>query len=482
LSFREKVKNLRNIHKKILFPLLLILAFLQANKGHEEEGKVFLLKDVPFIEQKPDFCGEACIAAWLGRLGCPISQDQVFNLSGVDPHLGRGCVTSEMKTALEQLGFNPGPVWFKVDAKHPEKEMNTLWMALLDDLKKGIPSIVCMHYDDAPDTTEHFRLILGYDPSKDTVVYHEPAKSNGSYKSMDLRTFLKLWPLKYSGDEWTIVRMRLEGGAVPPVPEEKGFTSADFAQRVMQLKKRLPKGFSFLIQKPFIVTGDESREDLEQRGQDTVRWFTEQIQKKYFPRDPPLIYEIWLFRDNASYRKYTREVFHDDPDTPYGYCSSEHSALIMNIATGGGTLCHEIVHAFMPSNFPDCPSWFNEGLGSLYEQCGTNNGAVAGLTNWRLKGLKDEIRRASLPSFETLCGTSSSQFYNMRKGDNYAQARYLLYYLQEKGLLEKYYTDFRTNVKGDPTGYKTLQLVLSEKDMKSFQARWEKWVLTLRFP
>lgn len=471
-----------NFLKTIKLPLFLILTLLPATTGYGEEQKILLIRDVPFIKQKPDFCGEACIASWLSRQGRAVSQDYIFNLSGVDPHLGRGCVTSEMKTALELLGFKPGPVWFNLNAKSPEKEINALWLALTEDLKKGIPSIVCMHYDDAPDTTEHFRLILGYDPSTDKLIYHEPAESDGGYRRMARARFLKLWPLKYSGDEWTVIRMRLEGGAVPPVPEEKGFTSADFAQRAMQLKKRLPKSFSYLIQKPFIVTGDESREDLEQRAQYTVKWFTEQIQKKYFPRDPPLIYEIWLFRDNASYRKYTREVFHDNPDTPFGYCSSEHSALIMNIATGGGTLCHEIVHAFIPSNFPDCPSWFNEGLGSLYEQCGTRNGEVAGLANWRLKGLKDEIRRGSLPSFETLCGTSSFQFYNMKKGNNYAQARYLLYYLQEKGLLEKFYNDFRTNVKWDSGGFKTLQLVLSEKDMKSFQDRWEKWVLTLIFP
>ncbi len=473
---------MRDLHKKILFPLLLVIAFLPANKGYEEEAKVLLIKDVPFIVQKPDFCGEACIAAWLSHLGHTISQDQVFNLSGVDPNLGRGCITSDMKTVLERMGFNPGFVWFKINAKRPEKEMNSLWLALLDDLKKGIPSIVCMHYDESPDSSEHFRLILGYDPAKDSVIYHEPAKQGGAYQSMDRGTFLKSWPLKYSRDEWTVIRMRLEGDKVPNVPGEKGFTSSDFAQRVLELKKRLPRGFSHLIQKPFIVTGDESPEDLKQRAQHTVQWFADQMKKKYFPQDPPQIFEIWLFKDNASYRKYSREVFHDTPDTPFGYCSAEHSALIMNIATGGGTLCHEIVHAFIPSNFPDCPSWFNEGLASLYEQCGTRNGEAIGLTNWRLKNLQETIRCGELPSFDTLCKTSSSQFYNMRKGDNYAQARYLLYYLQEQGLLEKFYTEFRNNVKKDPSGFNTLKLILNEKDMKLFQERWEKWVLTLRFP
>jgi hypothetical protein len=154
----------------------------------------------------------------------------------------------------------------------------------------------------------------------------------------------------------------------------------------------------------------------------------------------------------------------------------------MNIATGGGTLCHEIVHAFIASNFPDCPAWFNEGLACLYEQCGSRAGRVVGLTNWRLAGLKTEIRAGTLPSFETLLGTTTRRFYNMRRGNNYAQARYLCYYLQEKGLLVKFYGAFRRNVKKDPSGYRTLKNILDEDDMADFQGRWEKWVLQLRFP
>ena len=70
----------------------------------------------------------------------------------------------------------------------------------------------------------------------------------------------------------------------------------------------------------------------------------------------------------------------------------------------------------------------------------------------------------------------------MTKGNNYAQARYLCYYLQEKNLLTKYYQEFTKNVKQDASGYETLKKILNEKDLTTFQKRWEKWVLTLRFP
>jgi hypothetical protein len=156
----------------------------------------------------------------------------------------------------------------------------------------------------------------------------------------------------------------------------------------------------------------------------------------------------------------------------------------MNIATGGGTLVHEMVHSFMGSNFPACPSWFNEGLASLYEQCGAKNGKIYGYTNWRLAGLQKAIREKRVPEFKELCSTTTHQFYNRDKGTNYGQARYLCYYLQEHGLLRKYYADFRKNAAADPTGFETLKKTLgmkTDEDMKKFKKDWEKWVLKLRF-
>jgi len=41
----------------------------------------------------------------------------------------------------------------------------------------------------------------------------------------------------------------------------------------------------------------------------------------------------------------------------------------------------------MEANFPACPPWLNEGMGSLYEQCGDADGHIHGFTNWRLPGL-----------------------------------------------------------------------------------------------
>jgi hypothetical protein len=154
----------------------------------------------------------------------------------------------------------------------------------------------------------------------------------------------------------------------------------------------------------------------------------------------------------------------------------------MNIDTGTGTLVHEIVHPFMRANFPRCPAWFNEGLASLYEQCGERRGHIVGYPNWRLGRLQRAINAGAVPSFEQLTTTTNRQFYGDNRSIHYAQARYLCYYLQEQGKLTNFFHNFVANCKTDPTGYKTLTQVLGEGDMSTFQTKWEKFVLSIPVP
>ena len=145
----------------------------------------------------------------------------------------------------------------------------------------------------------------------------------------------------------------------------------------------------------------------------------------------------------------------------------------MNISTGGGTLVHEIVHPFVAANFPNCPAWFNEGLGSLYEQSGELDGEIHGYPNWRLPRLQEAIRHGKLGSFETLCHTTDNEFYEKDRGTNYAQARYCATTCSRRTCFKTYYRHFLANRKDDPSGYKTLKTVLKPDDMEEFQGQWE---------
>ncbi|MDA1049500.1 MAG: C39 family peptidase [Planctomycetota bacterium] len=493
----------------------------------ESEYKSVLIEDVPHIVQRPDFCGEACAEMFLAKLGRSIDQDFVFDQSGVDPLQGRGCFTRELATALRRLGFGIGDVWYSIAATDAERQVEAQFRDLHTDLVSGVPSILCMHYDDRPETTEHFRLVLGYDAATDEVIYHEPAVRGAAYRRMKRDMLFKLWPLKYEARRWTLVRLRLDPVRLIEGQAATELTNADYAQQIMRVKRELaelkrqqtrlkesrdaeiaadrakaqaakeageeyePKkltprivsDFHIVLERPFVVIGDGSPAMVRQWSQGTIRWAVERLKQQYFSQNPDHVINIWLFKDKESYQQNTADIFGRRPHTPFGYYSPSEKALVMNIDTGGGTLVHEIVHPFIAANFPDCPSWFNEGLGSLYEQCQTNNGRIWGLTNWRLRGLHEAIKDEAyeMPTFEELCGTTTREFYDEDPGTNYSQARYLLYYLQHEGLLEKYYHEFRRSVKDDPTGYETLKRVLSEDDMEVFQEKWTEFVLGLRF-
>ena len=439
-----------------------------------------VITGVPHVAQKPDFCGEAAVASWAQATGVPLSQDDVFDASGMDPARGMGVTTRELRAALARLGYAPGPVWHQVAANDPAA-LDALFGELHADLKRNVPSIVCMHYDDRPNTTEHFRLILGYDEKDDAVLYEEPAAETGGYRRMSRAEFLKLWPLHYDRSRWTVIRLRLDGKAELP-PPRAGFGPADFAQHVMTQRARVPRGYTVLVEPPFVVVGDGPPDAVRQRAAGTVRWTVRKLEQDFFDQRPKRILDVWLLSSKASYEAQNRRLFGGPPSTPYGYYSARYGALVMNIATGGGTLVHEIVHPYMEANFPACPAWFNEGLGSLFEQSAERDGHIVGLTNWRLAGLQRAIRRGEIPSIETLTHTTDDQFYADDSGVHYAEARYLLYYLQERGLLREYYRRFHRNQKKDPSGYDTLVALLGERDMPAFQRRFERYVLGLSFP
>ncbi|MCB9717188.1 MAG: hypothetical protein H6712_25285 [Myxococcales bacterium] len=272
-------------------------------------------------------------------------------------------------------------------------------------------------------------------------------------------------------------------GDPPPHVEhvERVPTEENLRARAAALRERYgPYGMSVTIERPFVLVGDEGPDELRRHAAGTVRWAVERLERDFFDASPRDIVEVWLFGDDRSYRANARAIFDDRPDTPYGYFTPDHQALIMNISTGGGTLVHELVHPYVDNDFPRCPSWLDEGLASLFEQCRDHEGHIWGLTNWRLSGLQDTIDAGALPSFTTLLSTTRHEFYEEDPGSHYAQARYLCYYLQEQGVLPSFYRDFRRDVERDPTGLATLRSYVGD-DLEAFQHRWERWVMTLRF-
>lgn len=250
------------------------------------------------------------------------------------------------------------------------------------------------------------------------------------------------------------------------------------AARKAALEAKLSgQGFTVLVEPPFVVIGDEGARTVRHRATGFLRWTVTLLEKDYFAKRPDKVIEVWLFKDERSYRRGAKRFFGDEPDTPYGYYSPSADALIMNIGPGAGTLSHELVHPYFEANFPDGPAWFNEGLASLYERPVERKGRIWGLPNWRLPNLKRELRADTLPSIATLLATTREGFYEASY-DSYAFARYLVLYLQERGVLRQFYQGFVADT-ADRTGVAALEAVLGEK-LETFEPRWRKWALALR--
>ena len=98
---------------------------------------------------------------------------------------------------------------------------------------------------------------------------------------------------------------------LPPAPVVKKFSKADFDQHITKLRARIRKTlpatsrgrpgrstaeFSIVVQPPFVVIGDESKQALQQHADGTVKWALERLKYDFFVIDPTVILDIWLFR------------------------------------------------------------------------------------------------------------------------------------------------------------------------------------------
>lgn len=293
---------------------------------------------------------------------------------------------------------------------------------------------------------------------------------------------------------------------------------AAWTQAEVKLCRRVPAEFPIVRADPFLVTGDIGAPVLRGLVERTVRPCTEALYREFFQKRPDFIITIFLFKDDESYRSWSRKLFAQEPTTKFGYYLAGEQALLMNIATGSGTLVHEMVHPLMAVDFPRSPAWFNEGMGSLFEQCVIREGpSIRGLVNWRLPILQQAIGTPAYVPLEKLLGTTPEEFYGLQGGAGYAEARYLLLYVQEQPLsgsgarpaggmrtgggtvppqptsaagastpkgtesLEQLYAHFREHFDEDPTGRKSLEAVLG-KPLTEIESAWLSWVRTLRWP
>jgi hypothetical protein len=245
-----------------------------------------------------------------------------------------------------------------------------------------------------------------------------------------------------------------------------------------EMKGQLGDGFHYRTVRCFAAASDADPAAFDRTCRFTLGDCYDAFEKQFFKTRPTHVYRVYLFKDDVSYRKHAKELFGSVPDTPFGYYMDSRRALVMNIATGGGTLVHEMFHALVRVDFPDIPAWANEGLGSLFEQCDVTDEGLVGLVNWRLPILQDAIRKNELSPLRKMMTADDAGFYQSR-GGNYAAARYFMMYLQENRRLVDFYSKFRDHFKKDASGVRFAEEVLGRK-LEEVEPDWRKWVMRLK--
>ena len=136
--------------------------------------------DVPFISQKPNYCGPAALAMLANYYGHPVSQDEIASAIYL-PDIG-GTLTSELGDYARR--FN---LWVRQ------------YRGSLDDLRQklnaGIPVLVLGKFGEQP----HYFVVLGWDDFRQIVTVHSDTRAR---YEMPVEDFLRHWD---RAGRWTLL-------------------------------------------------------------------------------------------------------------------------------------------------------------------------------------------------------------------------------------------------------------------------------------
>lgn len=245
------------------------------------------------------------------------------------------------------------------------------------------------------------------------------------------------------------------------------------------LAQQLPSGWPVLVREPFVLAGDCSQDQLARYHQQTIAPTSLALSIQYFDASPSWPITIILCSSDDSYRECNRSLGERERSDYAGIYSRSEHRVIVNVATGEGTLAHELTHALAHIDFADLPEWIDEGLASLHEECefSADGLRLIGLPNWRAASLKNAIQRGSLQSIGDL---ASGQFAKTDAATDYAQARYFCLYLQQRNLLEPFYRKCRSNSKTDHDGIASLAQLMGTDDLRKIDAQFSAWLKSLK--
>ena len=250
----------------------------------------------------------------------------------------------------------------------------------------------------------------------------------------------------------------------------------DCLDRARTLKEKLGGHFNVVVSPPFVLLGDTSPAELQHHFAETIVPSVRALEYSYFETPPTQPISVVLLSNEAAFRAAAKALDHRTVNSLYGYYLDSERRLLVNLATGNGSLAHELTHALANADFPDIPEWFDEGLASLHEQSHFSDDGLQliGTTNWRLYYLLQAERNGRLRPVSQLIA-----YQDIRAGHeeiDYAHARSFCTSLQSPGIQAGFCRPFRDGQPEDELGLQALTTLLSPQSLAEIDSHFRDWL------
>ncbi len=262
--------------------------------------------------------------------------------------------------------------------------------------------------------------------------------------------------------EDTLVKKRGNEGVRKDLSEiEEIYQNFDYGAVIDKYKNMLPEGASISRFRYFVVFSKLPPELTYSLIDNDIRLTIDAMLNSYISVKPDKVTPIFLFEDYDAYRNFSVGNFNiDESDlSPYGFYKISKNVIVIRYISWKGSIAHEVTHAMIQNDFPDIPSWFNEGMAALHEKSTYKNGTLVGDFSWRILSIRRALAENTYTGVEELMNTNDDELYGRKSSFYYAESRYLLMMLQQRGLLKEYYKNFRDSFAKDKTGITQLEKI-----------------------
>jgi hypothetical protein len=260
--------------------------------------------------------------------------------------------------------------------------------------------------------------------------------------------------------------------------------AADRERRARIAKEELgPRTITTIVSDIFVVIGPPGWQGGSfEQSVSLMRSSMAGYMNNRFGKKPAQAISVYLFPEGQTYESFCKKKYAAPCIAHYGFYQPGDRYMVMNIGLGLGTLTHEIVHPLVETDFPDAPTWLNEGIASVFEApVITKPGEIHGVKNWRHPRLKRALSSASerdQARLDTLFTMRDDVFRSDAEDLHYAMARYVCQWLDERGKLWAFYQRWRDTAATDPRGVKAFTDVVGMTPAEA-NLPWTKWTLAL---